>query len=43
MPWSVRYALAAHEAGWVIPPWLLMAVQMTQNGHGCAACGSMGR
>jgi hypothetical protein len=37
MPWTVRFALAAHDAGWTLPPHLLMCVQMVRNGHGCTS------
>lgn len=42
-PWNVRFALAAHDAGWVLPNHLLMAVQMLRNGGGCGSCGGGGR
>jgi hypothetical protein len=38
IPWAVRYALAAHDDGRPLPPWLLMSVQMLRNGGGCCAC-----
>lgn len=38
LPWNVRFALAAHEAGWKLPNHLLMCVQMINNGEGCVAC-----
>jgi hypothetical protein len=38
LPWNVRFALAAHDAGWTLPDHLLMAVQMIRNGEGCASC-----
>ena len=38
LPWSVRYALAAYEAGKPLPSWLLLSVQMHLYGGGCAAC-----
>lgn len=38
LPWAVRYALAAHEAGKPLPTHLLMCVQMVNNGEGCASC-----
>lgn len=41
--WIMAYAQAAYEAGWTLPPWLLMAVQMQRYGGGCASCGSVGR
>jgi hypothetical protein len=43
IPWTVRYALAAHADGNPLPPWLLMAVQMIRNGEGCSACHSGSR
>jgi hypothetical protein len=43
LPWVVRYALAAHDAGKPLPSWLLMSVQMVRYGGGCAACGNRGR
>jgi hypothetical protein len=38
LPWAVRYALAAHDAGKPLPPWLLMSVQYVRHGFGCSAC-----
>jgi len=38
LPWTVRFALSAHDAGWTLPPYLLMCVQMVRNGYGCSAC-----
>lgn len=43
LPWAVRYALAAYDAGHPLPPWLLMAVQYVRNGGGCPSCGAAGR
>lgn len=43
LAWVVRYALAAHDAGWPLPDHLLMCVQYVRNGGGCASCGSVGR
>jgi hypothetical protein len=43
LPWAVRYAIAAHHAGRPLPGHLLMCVQMTLNGHGCASCPGGGR
>lgn len=37
IPWAVRYALAAHDAGRPLPSWLLMSVQMVRNGEGCTS------
>lgn len=38
LSWTVRYALAAHDAGKPLPPHLLMCVQMIRNGYGCTSC-----
>jgi hypothetical protein len=35
LPWTVRYALAAHDAGRPLPTHLLMCVQYVRNGFGC--------
>ena len=40
LPWTVRYAIAAHQHGRPLPSWLLMSVQMVLNGGGCPSCGS---
>lgn len=37
LPWVVRYALAAYDAGKPLPNHLLMCVQMIRNGEGCAS------
>lgn len=40
IPWDVRVAIAFYrEKGWrSVPKHLLMAVQMYENGEGCASC-----
>lgn len=38
IPWTVRYAHAAIQAGKPVPSWLRLAVDMAYNAGGCVAC-----